>query len=102
MKNKGGIADQERLAVITIHETANYTEMRQLLDYIMKMLKLEYTIEELEHPSFIRGRSGKVIVKDKEVALLGEIHPQVIRNFNLELPAVACELNISELSKELI
>src|SRR3989344_1531470 len=102
LKNKGGIADQERLAVITIHETANYTEMRQLLDYIMKMLKLEYTIEELEHPSFIRGRSGKVIVKDKEVALLGEIHPQVIRNFNLELPAVACELNISELSKELI
>lgn len=86
-----------RIAVASSHEGANYTEMRQVLDYILKCLGLHYDIEEAEHNSFIEGRVGRAIVKGKKVAYLGEINPQVLSNWGLEMPVVALELNLSEL-----
>ncbi|MEK6809002.1 MAG: hypothetical protein AABY14_04915 [Nanoarchaeota archaeon] len=86
-----------RIAVASSHEGANYTEMRQVLDYILKCLGLHYDIEEAEHSSFIEGRVGRAIVKGKKIAYLGEINPQVLSNWGLEMPVAALELNLSEL-----
>ena len=38
-----------------------------------------------------------LIVKDKDVAYIGEIHPQVLQNFDLDIPVAAFELNLSDL-----
>lgn len=91
------IEEFERIAVAVSHEKANYTEVRQVLDCIMRLLGLRYDIEETSHGSFIEGRCGRAIVKGKKIAYLGEIHPQVLENWNLEMPVAALELNLSEL-----
>ncbi|MBI2659660.1 phenylalanine--tRNA ligase subunit beta [Candidatus Woesearchaeota archaeon] len=91
------IFESHRIAIASSHENANYTEMRQILDYIMKCFGLSCDIEEAEHDSFIEGRVGRAIVKGKKVAYLGEISPVVITNWGLEMPVVALELNLSEL-----
>ncbi len=91
------IEEFERIAVAVSHEKTNYTEIRQVLDCIMRLLGLHYDIEEAEHSSFIEGRTGRAIVKGKKVAYLGEISPVVLENWNLEMPVAALELNLSEL-----
>ncbi len=91
------IEEFERITVATSHEKANYTEIRQVLDCIMTLLGIHYDIEETEHNSFIEGRVGRVLVKGKKIAFLGEIHPQVLENWNLEMPVAALELNLTEL-----
>jgi phenylalanyl-tRNA synthetase beta chain len=91
------ILEHHRVAVASSHDTVNYTEMRQVLDYIMKCFGLSYDIEETEHNSFIEGRVGRAIVKGKKVAYLGEISPEVLTRWGLEMPVVALELNLSEL-----
>ena len=91
------IIEYNRIAVASSHDEANYTEMRQILDYILKCFGLHYDIEEAEHNSFIEGRVGRAIVKGKKVAYLGEISPVVLSNWRLEMPVVALELNLSEL-----
>ena len=91
------IEEFERIAVAVSHEKANYTDVRQVLDCIMGLLGLHYDIEETEHGSFIEGRAGRAIVKGRKVAYLGEINPQVLENWNLEMPVAALELNLSEL-----
>ena len=68
-----------------------------MLDCIMRLLGLKYDIEEAEHNSFIEGRVGRAIVKGRKVAYLGEVHPQVLENWGLEMPVAALELNLSEL-----
>ena len=73
--------------------------MKQVLNYILKMLNLDYSIEEVEHDSFISGRVGRVIVNDKKVAFIGEINPKVLENFEIEMPVAALELNLTELFK---
>jgi len=91
------INEYERIAVVSAHEKADFTEIKQILDYLLSSLNLKYNIEEIDHDSFIPGRVGRVIVNGKKVAFIGEISPQVISNWNLEVPIVGFELNLSEL-----
>ena len=91
------IIEYSRIAIAVSHEKANYTEIRQVLDYILRCFGLSYDIEEAEHSSFIDGRVGRAIVKGKKVAYLGEIALVVLQNWGLGMPTAALELNLSEL-----
>ncbi len=91
------VIEYNRIAIATSNDKANYTEIRQVLDYLLGCFGLNYYIEEAEHNSFIDGRCGRVILKDKKIAYLGEISPIVLSNWGLEMPVAALELNLSEL-----
>ncbi|MBR9698900.1 phenylalanine--tRNA ligase subunit beta [Candidatus Woesearchaeota archaeon] len=92
-----GVLEQERLASLLCSEHTDYTRTRQVLDYLLRMIGLDYKIISVEHPSFIKGRVGRVIVKGKKIAFIGEISPEVLENFELEFPVAAFELNLTEL-----
>lgn len=91
------IIENHRIAIASSHDEANYTEMRQVLAYILKCFGLHCDIEEVERGVFIEGRAGMAIVKGKKVAYLGEISPVVLSNLGLEMPVAALELNLTEL-----
>ena len=92
-----GVEEFTRLAVLISHTKSNFTEIKQVLDYLFKMLGLEYKTEDTEHTSFIKGRVGRVVVNEKKLAYIGEISPEVITNWELEMPVAALELNLTEL-----
>ncbi len=92
-----GVEEFTRLAVLISHTKANFTEIKQVLDYLFRALDLNYEIENTENSSFIKGRVGRVIVNDKKLAYIGEISPGVITNWELEMPVAALELNLTEL-----
>ena len=91
------VEEAERIGLVICHNKANFTEAKQILDSLFRELDLKYEMEEAEHSSFIKGRVGRIIVNGKKVAYIGEIHPLVLKNFNLESPVAALELNLSEL-----
>ena len=83
------------LAAVSAHAEANYTEMRSILDALFANLGLkDWFVREGRHPSFLEGRTAKVYVRGRYVGVLGEIHPEVLENFDLENPVVALELNV--------
>ena len=96
-KFETNIEENERLAVAIASEKTDYTEIRQIMDYLFRSLDLNYEVIEAEHNSFIEGRVGRVIVNGKKVAYIGEISPQVLQNWGLEIPVTAFELNLTEL-----
>jgi phenylalanyl-tRNA synthetase beta chain len=91
------ISEYERIAFTSCYQDANFTEMKQLLDAFMKLLGIKYEIHEAEHDSFIKGRVGRIMMNNKGVGYIGEIHPLVLDNFNLSLPVAGLELNLSEI-----
>ncbi len=92
-KKDNKIIEKEKLC-ITISGDTDFTEIKQILDYLMRMLDTEYKIEEAENYCFIQGRAGKIIVNNKEIGILGEISPSIIKNFDLKMPVVALEIEI--------
>ncbi|MBS3171970.1 phenylalanine--tRNA ligase subunit beta [Candidatus Woesearchaeota archaeon] len=91
--------EKSKLGMLITHSSVTYTEARQILDSLIASLGLEVSIKSSEHESFIPGRVGRIIVKGKDVGVIGEIHPEVLSNFELETPVVGFELDINELFK---
>jgi len=86
------------LAAVSSHATANYTEIRSVVDALLANLGLtKWTIKATRHQSFIPGRVASIILKRKRLGLLGEIHPQVLNNFELENPVAAFEIDLETL-----
>lgn len=89
-----GIKEEERLAISMIDEKISFTELKQVVDYMFKMLDLEYKIENVENSNYIIGRCGKIIVEGKEVGFIGEIAPRVLKNWKIKLPMVSMEISL--------
>jgi phenylalanyl-tRNA synthetase beta chain len=96
-KAETGVEEFSRASVALCDKGADFTKIKQVLDYLLRGLGLEYEIEETEHDSFIPGRVGRVKVNGKKVAYVGELHPKVLENWELEIPVAAFELNLSDL-----
>jgi phenylalanyl-tRNA synthetase beta chain len=69
-----------------------------LLDALMRNVGIKYELRKATHPSFMTGRTAEIIVNKKIIGYIGEIHPQILNNWELEKPVVAFELNIEELN----
>jgi phenylalanyl-tRNA synthetase beta chain len=96
-KTEFGITEKENLAIVNCHEKTNFTDIKQTLDYFMKMIDKDYNLLDAEHPAFIPGRCGKIIVDKKEIGFIGEIAPRVLKNWKIGLPVSAMEINIDNL-----
>lgn len=90
-----------RMCGMVTHKNASFTEIKQVLDFLFKAIDVEYEIKAVSHDSFIPGRVARVYVKGKGVAYVGEIHPDVLNNFELENPVSCFELNLSDLMEVL-
>ncbi len=89
-----GIKETERLAVALIDEKISFTDAKQILDYLFKMLDIEYSIENTEDNNYIAGRVGAVKVNGKKIGVIGEIAPRVLRNWNIRSPVVGLEIDL--------
>ena len=96
-KRENKTRDIEKLACVNIHSNANFTEAKAQLDALLSNLGVKYDLEETRHESFIEGRAGKIMLGKKEAGIIGEIHPQVLQNWELENPASAFEISIDQL-----
>ncbi|MCD6576282.1 MAG: phenylalanine--tRNA ligase subunit beta [Nanoarchaeota archaeon] len=88
---------ENHLCAVISHSRATFTEIKSVLETLMKHLEVKVKLRHIKHPSFIDGRCGEIIVNRKAIGVIGEIHPQVLENFNLENPVVAFEINVDEL-----
>src|SRR3990170_2052201 len=57
----------------------------------------KWEIKPIRHPSFLEGRVAAVYVKRKELGVLGEMHPEVLNNFELENSTSAFEIDLEQM-----
>jgi phenylalanyl-tRNA synthetase beta chain len=91
---------QRRLhvAAVSAHAQANYTEIRSVVDALLVNLGLEnWEVKEAKHPSFLDGRTAEIHAKGRKIGVLGEIHPEVLENFELENPVAAFEIDLENI-----
>ena len=89
--------ESTNLAILISSSSTTFTDIKQVLDALFNALDVKYEIKETSFPPFIEGRLGKILVKGKEIAGIGELSPQVIENWQLENPVSSLELNLNKL-----
>ncbi|WNZ29080.1 MAG: phenylalanine--tRNA ligase subunit beta [Candidatus Bathyarchaeota archaeon] len=85
------------LAAVSSHPTANFTEMKSFLESLLTNLGFSnWTVKEANHPSFLQGRAATISFDNVELGIVGEIHPEVLNNFDLENPTGAFEIDLQK------
>ncbi len=94
-KTETGCERRLHLAAVSSHATASFTEIKSAAEALLANMGLKrWKISVTRHPSFIEGRAAAISVKNKVVGIVGEVHPEVLNNFELENPTVAFEIDL--------
>ena len=85
------------VAGVCSHPIANFTEIKSIVEALLADLNVRrWVVKAARNPSFLEGRVAAIHVKGRKVGVLGEVHPEVITNFELENPIGAFEINLEE------
>lgn len=85
------------LGACVAHATANFSEIHSCLDLLLFYLDAPYSLEALEHPSFLTGRAGRILLQGRPAGIIGELHPEVLEAWQVTMPAVVFELDVGRL-----
>lgn len=96
-----GDKEKENLALAI--SPSNFTEIRQILEYLFKMLDLKIEIIECEKfPNyFIEGRVIQINLNNKQIGFLGEIHPKILKNWKIKMPVALFEIELEEIFEKI-
>ena len=83
----------------------NFTKAKQVLEYLSRMLNLENKIK-IENPLTnnvycIEGRMAHIIFNNKLIGFVGDVHPSILKNLKVKMPATIVEIDLTEVFKEI-
>ncbi len=98
------IVEKEKLSVGI--SSGNFTDVKQILNYLFKMLGIDNELKVQEPDNFphyfLDGRVGEVIFHDMKIGFVGEIHPRILRNWKIKMPVSLFEIDLEEVFEGLI
>jgi len=92
---ENGIKESEHL-IVTL-APGNFTEIKQVLEYLGRMLKIDFCLIESENEWMIEGRTGEIRIKEKEIGHIGEIHPRILKDSKIRMPVSLFEIDLEEI-----
>ncbi len=87
------------VGALIAHAAANFSEIHSCLDLLLFYLDVPYTLESVEHPSFLPGRAGRIMAQGRCLGLIGELHPEVLERWQIGMPVVVIEVELGALAK---
>jgi len=85
------------LGAVISHATAHFSEIHSCVDVLFYYLGKDYSLAPVQHPSYLEGRAGRIVVAGKPLGIIGELHPEVLERWQIAVPVVACEVNLTQL-----
>ena len=95
---KGKVHEGRRMALVSEHPKADFSEMKACVASLLKTLELKPEFEKASESYFIEGRCAAIKIDGNEVGNFGEVHPKVITGFGLDEPISACEIDLDRLA----
>jgi len=84
-------------ALAIANSKVTFTEASSILMTLCNTLGYNLELQKKDYPFYIKGRSAVVVVNNKEIGHIGEIHPDVLKNFEYNIPVVSFEIDVNDL-----
>ena len=99
---KKEIEEKEKLAIAIT--PGNFTELKQILMYLFKSLdiKIELKESDISPLHLIDGRTASIIFEGKEIGIIGEVHPKILKNWKIKMPVAILEIELKEVFNKLV
>ncbi len=98
----GYVVDEEnhnrlRLAVVEASARAGFSEVKGLLEALVRDLGIDATLAPADEPGFIPGRQGHLKRGSATIGHFGELHPDLLVHFDLVAATTALEIDLADL-----
>ena len=93
-RSQVGSEDMWKMAYSEAGSKVNFTHAKSVLQAYARTIGKELKVVSKDHPMFITGRSGQVYLDGTAVGIIGELHPQVLNNWKIEVPTAVWEIEI--------
>lgn len=95
-KTETGTRDDWNFCYVESSATSNFNNSRAALKTLEVNLGIKFTLLAADNISYLTpGRAAKILFNNTIIGFIGEIHPQILVNWDLELPAVCFELEVA-------
>jgi phenylalanyl-tRNA synthetase beta chain len=98
---KDKIIETESLAIAI--SPGNFTELKQILEYLSRMMELKIELKETEITPghLIEGRTAEVTLENKNIGYMGEVHPKILKKWKIKMPVALLELNLEKIFEKI-
>lgn len=93
--------ENKKLALGLCGKQTNFYELKKTIETLFALLKIKgYTFEHYRHFAFHPGRCARVLIDGEEIGIVGEIHPDVNENYDINPRVYICEIDMDLLIKK--
>jgi phenylalanyl-tRNA synthetase beta chain len=85
------------LSFLYSDRAVTFNEVNAHLAALFFYLGADHSLQEVEDPRFIPGRTGAVMVGGRRIGIVGELHPEVLERWSIQMPCAAVELELESL-----
>lgn len=96
-KSETGVIEKEKLIVALT--PGGFTEIKQVMEYLFRMINIECKLSESKNDLLIDGRAGNISVNGKVVGFIGETNVETLRSWNIKMPVALTEIDLGEIFK---
>jgi phenylalanyl-tRNA synthetase beta chain len=93
-----GVSEWRTVAGVLARTDASYEDAKARLQAIAEAFGTSLATPPTDHPTFIDGRAAAVVLDGETVGVVGEVHPAVLVEHDLELPVAAFEFRLDALA----
>ncbi len=96
-ENKNEIIEKTNLALAV--SPGNFTETKQILEYVFKMLSIKIECKEpnTAPQHFIEGRCAEIKLDNQSIGFLGEVHPKILDSLKIRMPVAMFEIDLEKI-----
>ena len=91
------VAERRHVAGAVARRDASYEAAKGRLQAVCDDFDVALSTPPTNHPSFIDGRTADVVINGEPVGVIGELHPSVLVEHDLEVPVAAFEFGLDAL-----
>ena len=89
-----GTSTKNYLSLLLSDREAGFNEANSHISAVFFYLSMDYSLKETEDPRFISGRCANIIFNGEVIGISGEISPQILENWGIEMPCTGAEINL--------
>ncbi|HKR72704.1 MAG TPA: phenylalanine--tRNA ligase subunit beta [Candidatus Nitrosocosmicus sp.] len=99
---ENSVQESWSLCVSIAHDNADYSEIKSNLESVFKYsFNISVSTPRIQTPFYLDGHSAQIMLNSQHIGHIGEVHPQVLENFNMKSLVSMFEIDMSNVIQAL-
>ena len=96
-----GLANEQETLTVGMYGNVDFFDLKGVVENLLEEMHInKYRILSSNNDSMHPGRTAELLINNKRIGCLGEVHPDVLDNYDIPVGVYVAELNFEEIIKQ--